>query len=329
MTTTLLSLALAGLISAGDPTDTPRKPSAIAPSLHELTDDEEAELDRIIDRFIDGDIGKLRGADAKKARQEFDKLGPDAIPALIRGINKAAKIEGSCPATIIAKKLSSMLAGTEDVELLEFVRENAGAGVGRTQHSGILHELRVNCALRKSELARRGITEKTPTSLTATERPPRSMTVSELAEAAGKDRGPRLNEVLNELGKRKGAEVVSALGTAAASYDGDTRQLARDLLERTLRREGQEVVKEKLTDDRAEVRAMAARVAADKGWKFGKELIDLLGEDAEASVRDAAHQALVKMNKGKDLGPDTKATSAEKADALARWREWWAKQARP
>src|SRR5947209_3385886 len=105
MSATFLSLVLSGLVAAGDLTDTARKQSSIAPSLHELTDDEEAELDRIIDRFIDGDIGKLRGADAKKARQEFGRLGPDAIPALIRGINKAAKIEGSCPATIIAKKL--------------------------------------------------------------------------------------------------------------------------------------------------------------------------------------------------------------------------------
>jgi hypothetical protein len=327
MTTTFLLLALAGLVAGGSPADTPHKQSAIAPSLHELTDDEEAELDRTIDRFIDSDIGKLRGEDAKKARQEFDKLGQDAIPALIRGLNKAAKIEGSCPATIIGRKLNTMLRSTEDAELLEFARENIGAGVGRTRHSGLLQEMRVACMLRAGELARRGVSEKTPVSLTTTsEKATRSMTVSELAEAAGKERGPRLKEVLNELGKRKGGEVVSALGTAAASYDTETRQLARDLLESSLRRQGQELVREKLTDDRAEVRAMAARVAADKGWRFGKEVIDLLAEDPEAAVRDAAHQALVKMNKGKDLGPDVKATAAEKTKAVARWREWWAKQ---
>jgi hypothetical protein len=220
-----------------------------------------------------------------------------------------------------------MLRSTEDAELLEFARENIGAAVGRTRHSGLLQEMRVECMLRKGELARRGVSEKTPASLTtSTDKPPRSMTVSELAEAAGKDRGPRLKEVLSELGKRKGGEVVSALGTAAASYDNETRQLARDLLESNLRRQGQEFVREKLADDRAEVRAMSARVAADKGWKFGKELIDLLAEDPDASVRDAAHQALVKLSKGKDLGPDAKATLAEKNDAVARWREWWAGQ---
>jgi hypothetical protein len=330
MTTTFLPFALAGLILAVGPGDTPRKPSAIAPSLHELTDDEEADLDRVIDRFIDSDVGKLRGDEAKKARQEFDTLGQDAIPAMIRGLNKAAKIEGSCPAIIIGKKLSTMLRSSEDLELLEFARENIGAGVGRTRHSGLLQEMRVECMLRKGDLARRGVSERTPASLTtSTDKTPRSMTVGELVEAAGKDRGPRLKEVLNELGKRKGGEVTSALGTAAASYDTEIRTLARDLLESNLRRQGQEFARERLSDDRAEVRAMAARVAADKGWKLGKELIDLLAEDADTSVRDAAHQALVKMNKGKDLGPGAKATAAERKDAVARWRDWWARQDSP
>ena len=81
---------------------------------------------------------------------------------MIRGLNKAAKIEGSCPATIIGKKLSKMLAATDDPELLEFARENIGAGVGRSRHSGMLLELRASCTARKGELARRDITEKTP-----------------------------------------------------------------------------------------------------------------------------------------------------------------------
>jgi hypothetical protein len=35
---------------------------------------------------------------------------------------------------------------------------------------------------------------------------------------------------------------------------------------------------------------------------------------------------LVKLSKGKDLGPDAKATLAEKKDAVARWRLWCAGQ---
>src|SRR6516225_4793947 len=80
------------------PSQTPRKPSPFAPSLPELTQEEENQLDETIDRFIDYDSGKVQGPGAKKAVAEFHKLGPEAIPALIRGLNRAAKIDHSCPA---------------------------------------------------------------------------------------------------------------------------------------------------------------------------------------------------------------------------------------
>ena len=152
MTTTFLTLALAAVLSAD--TESPRKPSPIAPSLQELTDEEEAKLDAIIDRFIDADVGKVHGEEYKKRLHEFDKIGTDGIPALIRGLNRAAAIEGSCPAVVIAKKLARMLSATDDRELLEFARENIGAGVGRTRHSAVLADLRVTCTLRKTVLVR-------------------------------------------------------------------------------------------------------------------------------------------------------------------------------
>src|SRR5262245_57938444 len=103
MTTTFLTLTLAALMS-GDP-EAPRKANPFAPSLPALTDEEEEKLDAIIDRFIDADTGKVKGEDYKKAVQEFEKIGPEGIPALIRGLNKAAAIEHSCPAVVIARKL--------------------------------------------------------------------------------------------------------------------------------------------------------------------------------------------------------------------------------
>src|SRR6266540_5360527 len=126
MTTTLLSLTLVALMGA-DPASTkdkPREPNPFAPSLPLLTDAEEEKLDEIIDRFIRYDVGELRGADAKKARDDFEKLGPEAIPALIRGMNRAAALDDSCPAVTIAKKLGRMLMVTEDTELLQFAHEN-------------------------------------------------------------------------------------------------------------------------------------------------------------------------------------------------------------
>ena len=56
--------------------------------------------------------------------------------------------------------------------------------------------------------------------------------------------------------------------------------------------------------------------------RLGGELIDLLADD-DARMRDAAHQALVRLNNGTDLGPKAKASETERAEAVRKWREWW------
>ncbi len=316
MIQTTLALTIVFFLPADDSArQEPRKPSPIAPSLPLLTDEEEDRLDRIIDRFIEQDTGKLTGEEGKKARLAFEKLGPEAIPALIRGLNRAAKIDHSCPALVIARKLSRMLGTSEDLELLEFARENIGAGVTRSRHMGVLQDLRVGCMLRKNALARKNAGAKSP----------RSMSVAELTAAAGSERGPRLKQVLIELEQRRGDEVIAALGSAAASYEGETQDLARDLLVRNLKRQGAAVIKEKLKDDKAEVRAAAARSVGSKQMSLGGALIDLL-EDSEANVREAAHQALVRLSRGVDFGPDDQATAKEQAEAVKKWRAWWSKQ---
>lgn len=318
--TTFLTLTLCVALTADDPSRSKeeRKPSAIAPSLPALTDEEENKLDEIIDRFILQDIGKLRGAEAKKALTDFNKLGPEAIPALIRGMNKAASIDDSCPALVIAKKLHRLLSASNDLELLQFARENVGAGVRRSRHLGTLEELRFFCTQRKTLVSRQIAAGVLPT------KSPRTLSVAELATAAGSERGDKLKMVLIELEKRQGDEVIGALGSAAgASYEEDIQKLARDLLHRNLSRQKEPVLKEKLQDDRAEVRIAAARVTGEKRMRLGGELIDLLG-DAEARVRDAAHQALVRLNQGTDLGPKAKANEKERAEAVRKWREWWA-----
>jgi hypothetical protein len=115
----------------------------------ELSMEEEDRLDRLIDRFIEHDTGRRRDPQALK---EFLELGPEAIPALIRGLNKAAKMSHSCPATMIAKKLKQLLNRSEDEETLRFARENIGAGVGRTPYEPLLRELRVATMFRQRQL---------------------------------------------------------------------------------------------------------------------------------------------------------------------------------
>ena len=36
-----------------------------------------------------------------------------------------------------------------------------------------------------------------------------------------------------------------------------------------------------------------------------------------------AHQILVRLNRGTDLGPAAKANAEERELAVKRWREWW------
>ncbi|HXG09922.1 MAG TPA: hypothetical protein VNK04_09050 [Gemmataceae bacterium] len=318
----LFTLTLALLLFGAPPeVKSPRQPHPLAPSLPQLTDEEEEELDRIIDRFIQADIGLLRGTEAQKARADFEKLGPEATFALIRGLNRAAKIEHSCPAVLIAKKLGRILGSTTDVELLDFARENIGLGVGRSRHEGVLRELRLACSLRRGRIA-----ASAGGGAAVGPKPPRAMTVTELAEAAGSERGQRLKEVLIELEQRRGDEVIAALGTAAASYEGDIRQLARDLLTRHLARQPAAVLKEKLKDDRAEVRRAAALIIGVREPRLAGDLIELLA-DSEESVRAAAHQALVRLSRGVDFGPRPNAGTAEQEAAIKKWREWWARQA--
>lgn len=312
MTATVLVLTLA--LVAADGKEKPKR-SPYAPSLPYLTKEEEDKLDKIVDRFMDYDIGRLQGKEAAKALKEFKDLGAEAIPALVRGVNRAAKIEHSCPVVVIAQKLGKLLAASEDPELMEFVRDEIGSGVGATRHAGILKDLRFAVTLRKNALARRSSLSTGPKSAGA-------MSVKELADAASIERGPRLRSILIEIAKRRGEEVGPALANAAASYDKDTQKLGRDLLDRHLSRQRETVVKEKLGHELVEIRKSATRVIASKMPRLGGELIDLLG-DEKPEVRSAAHEALLKLSRGQDFGPAAGADKEKIAEAQAKWRSWW------
>jgi hypothetical protein len=317
-----MNAAYLGLVLALLPGDQPRPPHPLAPSLPQLSDEEEERIDKIIDHFILADTGKLQGAEARRATTDFHKLGPEATPALLRSLNRAAAIEHSCPALVIAKKLARTLNSTTDLDLLEYARETIGAGVTAQRHMGVLKDLRVTCMLRKRAVLEKGIAFK-PELKT---QEPRMLSVSELAQAAGSERGERLKTVLLELGKRKGDEALAALGSAAAAtYDPEIRNLARDQIRRKLAGLSDAALKDKLKDDRAEIRAAAAQAVGAKGLRYGSELIDLL-KDEETVVWQAARAALVKLGRGSDFGPADNADATARAEAAAKWRAWWQKQ---
>lgn len=103
------------------PDDTPRPTSA----------DQQRYLD-IVDRFIEADLGRLARTEADLAKHDFDRLNPAAIPSLVYGLNKSAKIHASCPVAVLTFKLDMALRKNRDPELLQYAIDHLGEGVADT-----------------------------------------------------------------------------------------------------------------------------------------------------------------------------------------------------
>ena len=301
----------------------PRKPNPLAPSLPLLTAKEEAFLDGIIDRFIQFDTGRLPGADGKKAVTDFQKLGLEATPALIRGLNRAAKIEASCPAVTIARKLAGLLKSSQDLELLEFARENIGAGVTESRHMGVIKDLRVTCMFRKRAIGPNARVLKTvalPAYLQEATPPRLVFTESNLEPGTQRDR------LLQELDKRPPGDFLVDLGAVAAdASNARLQKSARELLEDYFFRREPDELKKSLREGSVEVRAAAVRAVARRKLHLERELIELLG-DVSADLRQAARQALVRLNPSVDFGPQPEDEPAEQTRAVSKWRDWLSKQ---
>src|SRR5262249_26225468 len=149
---TLLALTLA--LFPGQTSDTPRRPHPLAPSLPVLTKEEYAAFDRIIDRFMLSEAGKLTGAEGRKALADLNDLGPEAIFSLIEGFNRAARLGDSCSAVVIGRKIAKLLAASNDIELMTFAKENIGAGVAAKRHTETVKNLQLGAQLRRAALQR-------------------------------------------------------------------------------------------------------------------------------------------------------------------------------
>ncbi|OAI54574.1 hypothetical protein AYO44_03250 [Planctomycetaceae bacterium SCGC AG-212-F19] len=328
-------ISFALLLVAAPAADAPRKPHPLVPSLPLLPREEEDRLDDIVNRFIQFDLGQLPGAEGQKAQAEFQKLGPEAFFALVRGFNRALAIEGSCPAVIIARKLMTILRASNDPALLDFARENLGLGVARTPHGGVLKDLKMVALLRLRSVGKGGAAPASdPNEGKVVIRPRQpgdgkfgGMSTLELAQATKAAKGDKLKELLREMEKRTGETPISTLVAATgADVESEIRYLALELLVKNLGRQSETTIKEKLKDQRAEVRSAAAWVVADRRLPFGDELIQML-TDKDLDVGQAARQALNRLAGGDtDYGPNRGATEAERGDAIRQWQEWWAKQ---
>jgi hypothetical protein len=308
-----------------------RESNPLAPSLPKLTEQEEKEFTEIVDRFIDADTGKLKGTAASKAVADFKALGAEATFQLLEGLNRAANMEDSCPAVLIAKKLSTIINGSKDPELLDITRDLIGTGVTAKRHQVVLKDLRLACTMRKAALQRAEIAAgKGPNPDVGGgkkgEKTPKNMTTPELTGAAVKLRGEELRPILLELATRKGDQVVATLGSIAAKEDRAAQELARTLLAEVLSGQSADDLKVWLKKGSPEVRAAAARVIGDKGYKLIDELIAALA-DADEAVRQAAREALVKLASNQaDHGPEIGASPSERTQSQQRWRDFWQKK---
>lgn len=104
---------------------------------------EEPTFDDIVEQFIQYDIGRLQGAAAERAQRNFSKLGPKALPALVRGLNRSASIQASCPVVVISRKLEVAVQQTNDRAMIDYVLQNIGRDVPDTApHAPRLDSLR-------------------------------------------------------------------------------------------------------------------------------------------------------------------------------------------
>lgn len=119
--------------------------------LGELSPEEDARITQIIDRFILHDVGMRSDPQAVR---EFRQLGPEAIPPLVRGFNKAITMSHSCPAGMIYQKLAALVRNSDDRQVLAFIRAEVGAGVPQTPYAGLVNNLKVMSSMRAAQLPR-------------------------------------------------------------------------------------------------------------------------------------------------------------------------------
>ncbi|MBI2807750.1 MAG: HEAT repeat domain-containing protein [Planctomycetes bacterium] len=276
------------LLLAGAQPATEREPHPLAPSLPRLTKAESQHVDAVIEKFIQYDIGKLKGPAGKKALDDFNRLGPEATFNLINGLNRAANMESSCPAVIIARKLAGTLGRTSDLKLLEFARENIGADVTAKRHINVLRDLQTGIILRRGYLQRRAAVSGSVPGLA-------SLSDDKLEKAISQERRtPQLKSLLTEASNRVGSKAVEILLQGISSENPQVSKLSSGLLANNLRRQPPSVLKDLLKHDRPVVRKSAAQQIGARRLPYGEELMPLL-KDSDEGVRQAARQALDRL----------------------------------
>jgi len=289
------------------------------------------DYDKIVDDFIEWDIGRLPGPAGMEAHQRFAALqGNEAIRALCRGANKAARLQASCPIIAVSSKLTQLLAQCQDEETLRYVMDNLDLNASGLHYGDWLRNLRGAAAARLGHrereldaagaVLRGGGTTAELRLRRMARKPLATWEYEDLVQAVSVFKGTALVQILEEMSNRKGSEYTDALADAIAKVPEDVKPAVRGLLANRLTRMTDDTLRAKFTDPRAEVRAAAAMAVGYKGSPLYKELAAAL-RDRSLQVATNAHDVLVKML-GVDEGPAAGASGAEWYTASKAWEEW-------
>jgi hypothetical protein len=149
-----------------------------------------------------------------------------------------------------------------------------------------------------------------------------------LADALVAATGPERDDLLAKYRDAKGAEYSDALLNAIGRLSGEAKSQARDALVHRLTRMTAATLNSYMREDPdPELRRAAALAAGAKGkerlGEFADSLIQLT-RDHNGTVAQAARASLKALT-GQDFGPDATSGPEARADAAAKWKDWWGK----
>ena len=281
--------------------------------------------DEIVNAFIAYDIGQLQGQAGREAYKQFQSLqGDAALPAVTRGVNKAACINSSCPIIVLAGKFNTMLTATTDPNVVKEAMESLKSECKNAVYGNYVENLRLQAAERFESLGGKSALKRklrigTPSQLRRSKTPLADWSLEDVHEAIADSQDADLIPVLEEVVRRQGSEYSELLAKAIAKMNEGTRPLARGLLAQRFTRMTDRTIIAKLSNKDAEIRGAAALAAGYKGSPLCVELARLV-RDSEVHVAEAARNSLVKLI-GEDLGPPDKSAKAEWFSASRRWEQ--------
>ncbi len=308
-------------------------------------------LDEVVERFILYDIGQLPGPEGKEARSAFGRLGTESVPALIRGLNRAASLTSSSPVVVLGEKLQGVLSLCGP-ELTELAVGQLGIGVPATKpHYYRLESLkeRLLTSLLADHPLRRRIELAKRLSAKPAEIPEhvRSDDPNDRWAAAraillcGAPLGGELTQLVGDVEPVIIQEARAALVRLAGDKDFGPEPHA-DLAEReraladwrswwfsrsnnaVFRRMSKMTDKElraALQSQDAEERWAAVVLVGNRRLPCSAELIGLL-RDSDLAVRRDARRTLIQFAEGMDFGPTEDAAPQMVDEAVAKWQQW-------